>query len=196
MGHTCGGRAANAPLLAVITTRRHRLDDECDSEPTIGGWMPRSSAKADVRAVFTGPAAPSHTGLMTRRPQSRRHHRDAGRYRWGPTVVIRGDVATELRRLKQQTRRRPTSVRGRRRPGAAHASGIQGSTATVWSHSGMHTKADHSPTVLPSFRAQKVPGHHGDGSQDIAADNPVSEPGRCSVTSPASASEPSRVPPR
>ena len=43
---------------------------------------------------------------------------------------------------------------------------------------------------------QKITGHQGDGSQDIAADSGASAPGRSSVTSPAAASVPSRVPPR
>ncbi len=43
---------------------------------------------------------------------------------------------------------------------------------------------------------QKICGHQGAGSQDMAADSAASAPLRRSVTRPALASEPSRVPPR
>jgi hypothetical protein len=43
---------------------------------------------------------------------------------------------------------------------------------------------------------QKICGHQGAGSQDMAADSAASAPRPRSVTRPAPASEPSRVPPR
>ncbi len=43
---------------------------------------------------------------------------------------------------------------------------------------------------------QKICGHQGAGSQDMAADRVGRVPGRSSLTSPAAASTPSRVPPR
>jgi hypothetical protein len=43
---------------------------------------------------------------------------------------------------------------------------------------------------------QKIMGHHGAGSHDIAVESAASAPGRSSLTSPAAASAPSRVPPR
>jgi len=43
---------------------------------------------------------------------------------------------------------------------------------------------------------QKTVGHQGAGSQDMAAESCRTAPGRSSVTSPASASVPSLVPPR
>jgi len=45
-------------------------------------------------------------------------------------------------------------------------------------------------------RGQKMTGHHGAGSQDMAADSRRTAPGRISATSPAAASAPSLVPPR
>jgi hypothetical protein len=43
---------------------------------------------------------------------------------------------------------------------------------------------------------QKICAHQGAGSHDIAADSAATAPGRSSVTCPAAASGPSRVPPR
>src|SRR5262249_16769705 len=43
---------------------------------------------------------------------------------------------------------------------------------------------------------QKIIGHHGAGSQNMAADSAATEPGVTSVTSPAAASGPSLGPPR
>ena len=63
------------------------------------------------RAVFTGPAAPPHAGLMTAAEKAVVTSRPLGDPGWGPTTVITGDVAP---------------VRGRRRPGAAHAAGVAG----------------------------------------------------------------------
>jgi dihydrofolate reductase len=53
------------------------------------------------RAVFTGPNAPPHAGMMTSAPKvvvsTTLTNPD-----WGPTTVISGDVAAELTKLKQQ----------------------------------------------------------------------------------------------
>jgi dihydrofolate reductase len=56
------------------------------------------------RAVFTGPAAPPHAGLMTSAPKIvvSATLDDPG---WGPTTVISGDVTSALTRLKQQSGR-------------------------------------------------------------------------------------------
>jgi hypothetical protein len=56
------------------------------------------------------------------------------------------------------------------------------------------------PGLAPARRLargdQKMTGHQGAGSQDIAVDSTATAPGVCSVTSPARASVPSWVPPR
>ena len=53
------------------------------------------------RAVFTGPNAPPHAGMMTSAPKivisTALTNPD-----WGPTTVISGDVTAELTKLKQQ----------------------------------------------------------------------------------------------
>ena len=53
------------------------------------------------RAVFTGPNRPPHANMMTSTPKvvvsTTLQAPD-----WGPTTVIRGDVAAELAKLKQQ----------------------------------------------------------------------------------------------
>jgi dihydrofolate reductase len=53
------------------------------------------------RAVFTGPAAPPHAGLMTGTPKVvvSATLKDPG---WGPTTVISGDITAALTELKQQ----------------------------------------------------------------------------------------------
>jgi dihydrofolate reductase len=53
------------------------------------------------RAVFTGPSAPPHAEMMTSTPKVvvSSTLEDAS---WGPTTVIRADVAAELARLKQR----------------------------------------------------------------------------------------------
>lgn len=53
------------------------------------------------RTVFTGPSRPAHAEMMTSTPKvvvsTTLDYPD-----WGPTTVIRSDVATELTKLKQQ----------------------------------------------------------------------------------------------
>jgi dihydrofolate reductase len=53
------------------------------------------------RSVFTGPSRPPHAQMMTSKPKivvsATLEDHD-----WGPTTVIRGDVAAELNKLKQQ----------------------------------------------------------------------------------------------
>jgi dihydrofolate reductase len=107
------------------------------------------------RAVFTGPAAPPHAGLMTAAEKAVVTSRPLGDPGWGPTTAITGDVAAAITTLKQQPGgdiavgasgtlvrfllqaaglvrppgrrgRGPAPVRGRRRPGAAHAAGVPG----------------------------------------------------------------------
>ncbi len=53
------------------------------------------------RAVFTGPAAPPHAGLMTSTPKVvvSATLKDPG---WGPTTVISRDITAALTELKQQ----------------------------------------------------------------------------------------------
>jgi dihydrofolate reductase len=53
------------------------------------------------RAVFTGPAAPPHAGMMTSTPKVV-ISTTLDRPDWGPTTVIRRDVTAELAKLKQQ----------------------------------------------------------------------------------------------
>ena len=50
--------------------------------------------------------------------------------------------------------------------------------------------------VCATGTRQKIRGHHGAGSQDMAADSRAMVPGRDWVTRPAAASVPSLVPPR
>jgi dihydrofolate reductase len=75
------------------------------------------------RAVFTGPAAPPHAPMMTSRPKVvvSATLEDPG---WGPTTVIRGDVAAELTKLKQQ-------------PGANIAVGASGTLVRFLLHEGL-----------------------------------------------------------
>jgi hypothetical protein len=54
------------------------------------------------RAVFTGPAAPPHAGLMTAAQKAVVISRPLSDPGWGPTTVISGDVAAALTTLKQQ----------------------------------------------------------------------------------------------
>jgi dihydrofolate reductase len=54
------------------------------------------------RAVFTGPAAPPHAGLMTAARKAVVTSRPLGDPGWGPTTVISGDVAAALTTLKQE----------------------------------------------------------------------------------------------
>ena len=54
------------------------------------------------RAVFTGPAAPPHAGLMTAAEKAVVTSRPLGDPGWGPTTVITGDVAAAITTLKQQ----------------------------------------------------------------------------------------------
>jgi dihydrofolate reductase len=53
------------------------------------------------RAVFTGPAAPPHAGMMTSTPKVV-ISTILDRPDWGPTTVISSDVTAELSKLKQQ----------------------------------------------------------------------------------------------
>jgi hypothetical protein len=52
------------------------------------------------------------------------------------------------------------------------------------------------PSVRHGRSRQKMRGHHGAGSQDMAADSRVTVPGRDCPTRPAAARVPSLVPPR
>ena len=54
------------------------------------------------RAVFTGPAAPPHAGLMTAAQKAVVTSRRLSDPGWGPTTAISGDVAAALTALKQQ----------------------------------------------------------------------------------------------
>ena len=54
------------------------------------------------RAVFTGPAAPPHAGLMTAASKAVVTSRPLTGPGWGPTTVISGDVVAGLTTLKQQ----------------------------------------------------------------------------------------------
>jgi dihydrofolate reductase len=54
------------------------------------------------RAVFTGPAAPPHAGLMTAAEKAVVTSRPLGDPGWGPTTVITGDVAAAITTLKRQ----------------------------------------------------------------------------------------------
>lgn len=53
------------------------------------------------RAVFTGPSAPPHAGMMTNTPKVV-VSASLANADWGPTTVIRSNVAAELTKLKQQ----------------------------------------------------------------------------------------------
>ena len=53
------------------------------------------------RAVFTGPSAPPHAEMMTSTPKVV-VSATLDNPGWGPTTVIRRDVATELTKLKQE----------------------------------------------------------------------------------------------
>lgn len=103
-------------------------------------------------------------------------------------------IKPSARNVVGTTRLRTEGVTGRR-PTFQQAGGREGPGCgpRLWWLCRWAVPAGPRPATRP---AQKIVGHQGAGSHDIAADSAATAPGRRCVTRPAAASEPSRVPPR